>query len=1571
MMKLAIVKESDRISDEKRRQISLKMHEKCTSLWFVIVNLVLFSSLFVFSIQSNAADLDPSGYSLYSGGEFYVLTDGVFGTKQEIAVRFESTNGSLQNYGGVDVRLYRIPKPLEFLKAQKNLHRPVIKGAYFGEGLSNVLSYLWDSWYKKSRLAWQRVFSSEARKEATALAPELVHAPPHSYKTQFHNEPQFARLKGLELVDSFRYPVWLAKPNQPQKDTTMEGSSSNFLQMNGANVMLPLGKRKPGLYLVEAMIGSFRATTLVFVSDTIVVTKVSSLQGFVWTVNRETGMPQPKSHVMITDGIGTLDQGTGDADGVFTSKHSTPERSFAIVEDNDGGVAISENFFYDSEVYQPKIFVFTDRPLYQPGDTVYVRALGRDIKRSGAKDQWSALPIKTASLTVVDAMGVPLLTQSLSWKGIDGGETKFQLPNAAESGGYTLRFSYDHETYGAVFRVAKFTKPHFDVQINFSKAAYKVGEEINGTVSLVYPSGSPVANAAVNLQLRSEQMSMFEGSYSYAGDVPVELSVKTYKSNAKGLVHFKLPVAKHPSRYIASVRAMDKAAYRVTAKKEALIEGFLETYILKSDFSATQPNMAVHLTYERQGADAAAEMSQQLKTWQAIRLEDRTVSFGKVNGGERGSFEMTLEKPGHYVIRVVDINGIARGTRSHVVLGPELKSSTGEVEILADKDEYAIGETAKILLTFPQIADDALLTLERNDVNAHGRLASHPSWFSAKRLTPTQWQVEVAIHENFAPNKIFSVAYARAGDFGFQNKGLIVRKPTIHISFKADKEVYAPGDQVNVELQTDLLGRPISSMVSVSVVDEMIYVLQPDVAPSINEFFNHLRRNQVRTTSSMQFYSFNPATSDVQKAAASVSMRDLKEMTERARRDTRDTAYWNGDIKTDIRGRAHFSFVMPDSLSRWRITAKAMAIEPGKLGVVGEAKGSVLSNKNYFVTWTGPKHFRVGDRPKPAIAIFNSTKSAQSADLILSGPDYLVSQSVKLEPGSTTVVLGKLPTRSSVINAKINVGGHTVDALETAIDFTSANWLDERSQSISLQNPAPLSLPLSATDVRVKIVPEAAYQVARIADDLLEYPWGCVEQTASRLIPMTMAVRSLEAVGGATPQTQSIRDRIAADRRRLISMAGPGAVFAWWGETADTNLLVTAHAYHADWRASRLLGIALPRENWDHLLDIYSKTDSSFVARAYALWVLSYFDLPVAEQSKALMTKLSALPFAALKNSNVVDTSVFMDDIQHDVALSTLIIADVSLKNGVAMTPDFKARVASVLKNLPSSPVYQSAALLHGVLSKEIKSPADRAFSILESVKLEAPTIDRSIALAFVEEAFPSVTVAENAKVAKVAKKDLIQIDLGKEWVRDGASAIPSFRPSPLVKIPNSLPSIKGAVAEVSYKMDVAAKSTLDASIERKLYRVNFKSGRLPSNDPNDDSEPTPMELDVVEVGSQDVLDPDALYVDHLKITPRAQQAQFLLLEVPLPPGGEVDESTWGITFKNLKTNFTQARSSAQALGYSIPVGSLKGPLEFDELVRFSSRGQFVMPPARLFRMYRPESHSYEGATARRAISIQ
>ncbi len=111
----------------------------------------------------------------------------------------------MEEYGGVDVRLYRIPDPMAFLRQQKNLHRIVVQPQYLGDGLNNTLTWLWDNWYGKSRRVMQRTFSSQSRQNVTQALPELQLGNAIIKPSRYVQNNQFSPLKKYPLVKQFRY----------------------------------------------------------------------------------------------------------------------------------------------------------------------------------------------------------------------------------------------------------------------------------------------------------------------------------------------------------------------------------------------------------------------------------------------------------------------------------------------------------------------------------------------------------------------------------------------------------------------------------------------------------------------------------------------------------------------------------------------------------------------------------------------------------------------------------------------------------------------------------------------------------------------------------------------------------------------------------------------------------------------------------------------------------------------------------------------------------------------------------------------------------------------------------------------------------------------------------------------------------------------------------------------------------------------------------------------------------------------------------------------------------------------
>ncbi len=74
-----------------------------------------------------------------------------------------------------------------------------------------------------------------------------------------------------------------------------------------------------------------------------------------------------------------MTRGVTDDSGTLQLQHISPERSYILGKDAEGGVFVSENFFYESEIYNTRLYIFTDRPLYRAGDRVDVKVMGREF----------------------------------------------------------------------------------------------------------------------------------------------------------------------------------------------------------------------------------------------------------------------------------------------------------------------------------------------------------------------------------------------------------------------------------------------------------------------------------------------------------------------------------------------------------------------------------------------------------------------------------------------------------------------------------------------------------------------------------------------------------------------------------------------------------------------------------------------------------------------------------------------------------------------------------------------------------------------------------------------------------------------------------------------------------------------------------------------------------------------------------------------------------------------------------------------------------------------------------------
>ncbi len=1558
-----------------------------------------FLAIIVVALASFTVALPVSAQEGARGAPFFLLSDASYGSGETAMVRLEAQSMSaVSEYGGVDVYVYRVKQPLEFLKAQKNLHRIKADGNYTGPGLSNALAHTWDHWWTESRSAWRGLFSPEARQAVTAQVPEVRSHPLVKQSAPENLNPLYQPLKAHMLVDSFRYPVHLAKPIQPPAGVALAGSSSDFIQSAQGNVLIPLGQRPPGLYLVEAMVGDHRAVTLVFVSDAIAVTKVSTNQMLVWVADRRNSKAVSGAQAVWSDGVGILASGKTDQRGVATFQRPAPEKTYVFGEDPQGGVYVTENYYYDSEIYNTKLYAVTDRPLYRPGETVFVKFLGRHFRSARESTAIAAADLK---LQVFDANGFPIAGQTLRMSPDRGGDTSFQLPDNAVAGGYELRFVYQGDTYGAAFRVAEYQKPHFEINVLPEKRDFKTNEEIKGRLQLVYPDGKPVANAQAELSVRAQRLTMIEGDLGYAGQFPVQLSTATLATDSKGMASFSLPAAKEPSRYVLSVLATDGAAYRVRVTKEILVERGVSTYSIKSErtFSAAGDSIAFTTFALQAVPDGRASVANNLSTpttWEWVRLENRKRESGILSSAEK--FSLTFAEPGTYTISLRDAAGNIVGATSHYVSGAGVGAPQGSIEMVFDKTSYKPGETASALITFPQKVDQALFTLERDRVEQASLMTSASGWVRAKRLSPTQWRAEISVRENYGPNITFSVVYVKGGEYVFQNLGLKVEQPRIAVTVQADKTVYAPGDVVTLNLTATTGGKPASgAQLTIGVVDEMVYVLQPEIAPDIFDFFYHPRRNNVRTSASLSFIAYDlarPPSTLTLPSRRQTHERAIK-LLERPRREDKDTALWQPTVTVDGDGHAQVTFVMPDSLTRWRITVRAAAPS----GLVGQNVSYVRSDKDFYVKWTSPNWMRTQDAPNASVAIFNQGNKEATVELGAVGAGLKRRDTIKVKPGANFVALPLNATADDMqINLTLTAEGKPVDALTVPLKVIPLHWQSQRSVNIPVTaKETLLKLPADASNLRLQFADSASAQFHRLMDDLIDYPYGCVEQTSSRLIPYSLALQSV--LPTEERLAAQLTQRLHSYRFRLAQMAGPQATFGWWSPPdRDADALMTAYAYYADWHASRALKLTLPAGHFDRLIEVYRKNgvQRSPWHRALMLSWMQEMGLPVRSLAESLAEELAraatsastSLPANSRTNARASLTSMVLaqeagDDLQ--VSMSRLLTAFVVQQTQGTLAPETTATLNADVQRVRQDgrPLGEALLLLSG------KRPLQDAVSVLEKVRAEDATIDRSLTLLWT---FRALSGTQSGAANNVLRGAIQRIDLEAPWQPiETATGQRVFRWPTGSKLPTAIKldtaPTAGLTAIAQFESRAPEASSLPVQVERRIYRLirsdTAQAGTSGNRRKRSQAEAVETTTDTASytlelLPANAPLKTGEVYLDEVVLKRTAGTSggalRFGIVEVPLPPGTTADRSTWGMTVRFPGSTTAEALEHARyeqtPRGYAVPIDTLDGTVVIRHLVRAAQTGKFMLPPARYYRMYQPEQKAFE-EKARAQIEIR
>ena len=246
--------------------------------------------------------------------------------------------------------------------------------------------------------------------------------------------------------------------------------------------------------------------------------------------------------------------------------------------------------------------------------------------------------------------------------------------------------------------------------------------------------------------------------------------------------------------------------------------------------------------------------------------------------------------------------------------------------------------------------------------------------------------------------------------------------------------------------------------------------------------------------------------------------------TVQVRSDFRSTAVWQPHVVTDDNGEATVRAKLPDSLTTWRATAR-VATRDNRFGI---GDSSTRTRKPVTVRLQAPRFFVVGDEVTLSAVINNNTDEtltvvaaidAQGLELIRrTSPEGRLTV---LQGGETRVDWRVAVRRSGQATLTVEANaGEFADAMrkgypvvEHGIEKLLFSAGKVRGDDVTITLDLPAARRAGSTEMSVQITPSMAVTMFDALPYLIDYPYGCTEQTMSRFLPSVIVARTMETLG--------------------------------------------------------------------------------------------------------------------------------------------------------------------------------------------------------------------------------------------------------------------------------------------------------------------------------------------------------------------------------------------------------------------------------------------------------------------------
>jgi alpha-2-macroglobulin len=792
-----------------------------------------------------------------------------------------------------------------------------------------------------------------------------------------------------------------------------------------------------------------------------------------------------------------------------------------------------------------KIYLYTDKPIYQPSQKVFIKG----IHRIGYDGSYEIMKGKELELTVHDSRDNQTFSEKVIISSFGTFETSFILDKAAPLGTYRICLSYNCNWID----VQEYVGAPFEVKVSSEKEEHISKDKVKIEILADYYFGVPLEYGKVSYTLSSQNYffdkykdsyfnfgfyNYFDYPFSYEDKFLLRGETELSGGKAEIIQEIDLNLLKETGSriIIADVTVQNPEGESVSSQFSFIVhagERYLGISADKSFLSKNEPTLIKVKSVDIEGKEVEQKniLMKILKIeWHYLKRQAATGGFSykwEKTETEINKFNFETDKNGNYQ-REIKINeegeylvevslkdkkeNLVSSSQTIYVYGEksvnfQFKEGT-ELDLEVLRKDLNIGDTGEIIIKSPYNKARALITIERGKIFE----------YYIKEIEGNIAKFTFPIKEEYAPNVFVSVLLQSKDPevrFATEEFNINSEQYDLDIEIIPRKEVYLPGEKAEIDIKVvDYKGQPVEAELSLSVVDLSILALKGNPKKVPLAFFYSGFPLSVLTSSNVKNIL-------IERPVPTKGGAGAMEAETRARGDFRELAFWQGTIITDKNGKAFISFNLPDNLTRWQ--AEAVGIT--KDTKIGAGYSEFTARKELMVVPLRPRFVVPGDVMMVGARVFNQTDKNQKINLSFKSETLELidknNQTITVKKDKTETFYFKVKANESkkqgfhefIISGK---GDNHEDTVIQNIPITPSNVYEITATSYSsINNEAreyiflPGNIIKDEGELTVSYSATLAVFLSDALNYLLEFPYGCSEQISSQLNALAIIKKGL------------------------------------------------------------------------------------------------------------------------------------------------------------------------------------------------------------------------------------------------------------------------------------------------------------------------------------------------------------------------------------------------------------------------------------------------------------------------------